>query len=153
MPVPWDTALRSFTVTRGLLRRWGSSTLADEDDESDERRRRVRKEQPDEEGNIREPERLHRECQRSLESRKQRKAYTRSESKHGQDRRGWHLDIDTIAMVLEGQVSHLVDEEGFKGGVEERGRLEPLEVRWEFVAVDEESSEEETAINSNEYHR
>jgi len=48
-------------------------------------------------------------------------------------------------MIPQLQITNLVDEESLKGGVEERGRLEPLKVGGQLVAVDEEPSEEKAA--------
>lgn len=52
------------------------------------------------------------------------------------------------AMIFELQVADLVDEESLEGGVEEGRRLEPLQVRRQLVAIDEEASEEEAAGTS-----
>jgi len=48
-------------------------------------------------------------------------------------------------VVLELEVADLVDEQRLERGVEERGRLEPLEVPRELVLVDEQAGKEEAA--------
>lgn len=48
-------------------------------------------------------------------------------------------------MILELEIANLVDEETLERGVEEGHRLEPLQIPRQLVAIDQESSEEQTA--------
>lgn len=55
------------------------------------------------------------------------------------------FDVYTVAMILEREVADLVYEQGFEGGVKEGRVLEPSRAAWKLFAIDQETSEKQTA--------
>ena len=76
--------------------------------------------------------------------------HLRLESEHAEYRRRRHLDIDSVTMILELEISHFVDEQSLERGVKERDRLEPLQVPRQLVAIDEQPGEEQTATTTDQ---
>lgn len=70
--------------------------------------------------------------------------YLGLKAKHTQNCRSRYFDIYSVAMILELQIAHFVDEETFKSGVEKGGRFQPLEIPGQLVTIDQETGKEQT---------
>ena len=70
------------------------------------------------------------------------------EAEGRQDRRGGHVDVHAVLLLVQLQVPELVHGERLERGVEERDGVQPLEERRHRLAVDEQPGEQEAGARA-----